>query len=144
MPLNSRQERFAQNLVANGMNATAAYRAAGYAGKTEATARAGASELLTNPNVAARISELQQLAAKRHAKTVDTIMADLDQLRDLAIENGQTAAGVAAVMGAAKILGFITDRQQIEAVVHRPAPGPGTEKGMILSEAEWEQQVRRQ
>ena len=69
--------------------------------------------------------------------------ADLDQLRDLAIENGQTAAGVAAVMGAAKILGFITDRQQIEAVVHRPAPRPDMEKGLILSEAEWEQQVRR-
>ena len=32
---------------------------------------------------------------------------------------------------------------QIEAVVHRPAPGPGMEKGLILSEAEWEQQVRR-
>ena len=89
MPLNTKQERFAQNLVAQGMNATAAYKAAGYTGKTEATARAGASELLTNPNVAARISKLQQLAAKRHTKTVDTLIADLDQLRDLAIENGR-------------------------------------------------------
>ena len=76
---------------------------------------------------------MQQLAAKRHAKTVDTIIADLDQLRNLAIENGQTAAGVAAVMGAAKILGFVTDRQQIEAVIDRPAPGPGVERGLILS-----------
>ena len=143
MPLNTRQERFVQSLVSQGMNATAAYKAAGYTGKTEATARAGASELLTNPNVVARISELQQLVAKRHAKTVDTLIADLDQLRDLAIENGQTAAGVAAVMGAAKILGFVTERQQIEAVVHRPAPGPGMERGLVLSEAEWEQQVRR-
>ena len=40
MPLNTKQERFAQNLVAQGMNATAAYKAAGYTGKTEATARA--------------------------------------------------------------------------------------------------------
>jgi phage terminase small subunit len=144
MPLNVRQERFVQNLVAKGLNATAAYKAAGYAGKTEATARAGASELLTNPNVAARISDVQKLAAKRHAKTIDSIIFDLDQLRDLAIENGQTAAGVAAVMGAAKILGYVTDRQQIEAVVHRPAPGPDAERGLILSEAEWEQQVRGQ
>jgi hypothetical protein len=50
---------------------------------------------------------LQRLAAKRHAKTVDTIISDLDQLRDLAIKNGQPAAGVAAVMGAARILGFV-------------------------------------
>ena len=109
MPLNAKQECFVQNLVAQGMNATA-YKAAGCTGKTEATARAGASELLTNPNVASRISELQRLAARRHAKTVDTLVANLDQLRDLAIENGQTAAGVAAVMGAAKILGLIIDR----------------------------------
>jgi hypothetical protein len=46
-------------------------------------------------------------------------------------------------MAAAKILGLIIDRQQIEAVLHRPAPGPGIEKGLILSEAEWEQQLRR-
>ena len=109
MPLNTKQECFVQNLVAQGMNATA-YKAAGCTGKTEATARTDASELLTNPNVASRISELQRLAARRHAKTVDTLVADLDQLRDLAIENGQTAAGVAAVMGAAKILGLIIDR----------------------------------
>jgi hypothetical protein len=105
--VNIRQEKFAQNLVAQGMNATAAYKAAGYTAKKDVTARNGAHELLTNPYVAARISELQRLAAKRHAKTVDTIISDLDQLRDLAIKNGQPAAGVAAVMGAARILGFV-------------------------------------
>jgi hypothetical protein len=31
-------------------------------------------------------------------------------------------------MGVAKILGLITDRQQIEAVVFRPAPDPAWRK----------------
>ena len=45
MPLNPRQERFVQNLVVNGMNATAAYKSAGYKGQGN-VAEAGASELL--------------------------------------------------------------------------------------------------
>ena len=72
MPLNARQEKFVQNLVAHGMNATAAYRAAGYAGRTDATARAGASELLTNPNVKARLAELQHQAAYKAAITAES------------------------------------------------------------------------
>ena len=109
MPLNARQECFVQNLVAKGMNATAAYKAAGYSAKKDVTAH-GVHQLLTNPYVAERVAELQKLAAVRHAKSVDSLVADLDRLRDLAIANCQTAAGVAAVMGQAKLLGSSSTR----------------------------------
>ncbi|WP_457299619.1 terminase small subunit [Phyllobacterium sp. P5_D12] len=137
MTLNARQECFVQNLVARGMNATAAYKAAGYSAKKEVTARNGAHELLTNPYVAARISEVQKLAAMKHAKTVDGLVADLDRLRDIAIQNGQTSAGVAAVMGQAKLLGLIVDKAEVEQTVTRkPSRDPATPPRMTV--AEWE------
>ena len=82
--------------------------------KKDVTARNGAHDLLTNPYVTARISELQKLAAIRHAKPVDSLVADLDRLRDIAIQNRQTAAGVAAVMGQAKLLGLIIDKAEVD------------------------------
>src|SRR5262245_27005477 len=137
MPLNARQERFVQNLVAKGMNATAAYKAAGYSAKKDVTARNGAHELLTNPYVRDRVAELQKVAAIRHSKTVDSLVADLDRLRDLAIENGQTAAGVAAVMGQAKLLGLIIDKAEVEQTVTRKPSRDTAAPGRMTSE-EWE------
>ncbi|MEQ1955848.1 terminase small subunit [Mesorhizobium yinganensis] len=94
MSLNARQEKFVQNLVVNGLVASAAYKTAGYAGRTDGAARAGASELLTNPNVRARLAQLQQQAAMR-AAVLETIAAELDAAYELAFANKQAAACVA-------------------------------------------------
>ena len=59
--LNAKQERFAQSLT-QGMNASAAYKAAGYAATKDGAIRANASRLLTNANVKSRIAELQRRA----------------------------------------------------------------------------------
>jgi phage terminase small subunit len=139
--LTARQEAFCRG-VAKGLPQSRAYVEAGYDARGNA-AEVEASKMVRNPKVRARLADLQAEHAKKVGKTVADIIADLDRLRDQAFANGQTAAGVAAVMGAAKILGLVVDKQQIEAIVHRPAPGPDMEKGVILSETEWEQQMRR-
>jgi hypothetical protein len=110
---------FCQNLIAGGMNATGAYRAAGYKGRGN-SAEAGASEILRNPKVAARIAELQSKYARKVEKTVADIVADLDRLRDEALARGQTGAGVQAVMGMAKLLGLVIDKAEITAILRKP------------------------
>ena len=133
MPLSARQESFVQNLVAKGMNATAAYKAAGYAGKTDATARAGASELLTNPNVKMRLAELQRQAADKATVTAESIAAELEAAYWLAFNNRQAAACVAASMGKAKLFGLIVDRAEVEQTIKRkPVADPNAPVEMSL------------
>jgi phage terminase small subunit len=133
--LNPRQEAFAQNLVANGMNATAAYKAAGYSAKKDVTARNGAHELLTNPYVAARVSELQKLAAVKHGISLESLTRDLLRLRDRADQLEQISAAVAALALVAKMHGLITDKAQIDVIHDKPARLPT--KQLELTEDEW-------
>lgn len=132
MGLNVRQERFVQSLFAKGMNATAAYKAAGYVGKGN-VAEVGASEMLRNPKVAARLAELQAEAAKDTKITVRSLTEDLIRLRELAEANKQTAAGVAAVGLIAKLHGLIVDRAEVEQTIRRkPVADPGAPSEMSL------------
>lgn len=135
MPLNARRERFVQNLVAKGMNATAAYKAAGYAAKYDAAVRADASRLLTNANVKTRVAQLQQEAAAKAAVTAETIAGELDAAYELAFANKQAAACVAASMGKAKLFGLIVDRQDLRAeVIRKPAADPDTPDEMSIDD----------
>lgn len=68
--LRGKQKIFCDNYLANGLNATKAYLDAGYKVKSEATARANASRLLTNANVRAYIA--QQLDILEDAKIAKT------------------------------------------------------------------------
>ncbi|PZV38540.1 terminase small subunit [Mesorhizobium kowhaii] len=143
MPLNTRQERFAQNLVAKAMNATAAYKAAGYAAKTDATARAGASELLTNPEVKARVAELQAKASQRNEITVDAILRELDEARLGAMMTNQYGAAVQASLGRAKIAGLITDKAELlTTVLRKPLREPLREPNRQMSLQEWERRFK--
>ena len=135
--LNARQEKFVQNLVASGMNATAAYKAAGYGAKTDGAARAGASEILANPNVQARVAELQIQAARKAEKTVESLVADLDRAIELAIQNRQTSAMVSAIATQAKLLGLIVDRSETE-ILQKPSRVPTAR--VELSMEEWQRQ----
>ena len=54
-----------------------------------------------------------------------------------AIENGQIASGVAAVMGQAKLLGLVVDKAQVEQiVVRKPVRDPNAPAR--LTHEEWE------
>ncbi len=108
---NQRHERFAQELV-KGKTADEAYELAGYERN-----RKNASRLKTKEDIQARMRELQRPAAARAEVTVQTILDELKEARNLAIEWEQAAAAVSASMGRAKVAGLIVDKGQV-SVTH--------------------------
>lgn len=107
---NARHEAFAQAIV-KGIPASVAYKSSGYKASSKA-AEACSSRLLSDAKVAARVSELQSRAAKRAAVTVETIAAELEEARILAIAEKQTSAAVSASMGKAKLFGLIVEKHK--------------------------------
>jgi phage terminase small subunit len=80
MPIlkNMRHEKFCQNIIL-GLNQTESYRKAGYI-CTEETARANASELLTNTNIIERLNELREKAEKKFDITRERILQEYSRL----------------------------------------------------------------
>lgn len=108
------QEKFCRVFVETG-NASEAYRQAYKSDrKTANSVAVDASRLLDNPNVNLRISILREGHAKRHNVTVDSLVAELEEIKQIALaaETPQTSAAVSAVMGKAKLTGL--DKQVVE------------------------------
>ncbi len=100
---NSRHERFAIAL-ANGVPQTRAYIQAGY---SEKGASGSASQLQANPSISARVKEIKQLNLERNNMNLDTILAEIENTRKLAIALGQCHAAIAASVAKAKFLGLL-------------------------------------
>lgn len=116
--LTPKQENFCLAYLETG-NASEAYRRAYDAGgMAAATVNKRASELLDNGEVAGRLDELREPILKRHAITVDDLLAELEEARRLALETEAPAPAVSATMGKVKLLGL--DKQVIE---HQGANG---------------------
>lgn len=116
MALTVKQEAFCCSYIENGGNASEAYRAAYVTAKMqEKTIWEEASRLLADPKVSARVRELMDAIAKRHDLTVDDILAELEEAREMAklAAIPQIASMVAASMGKAKVAGLIRDKQEI-------------------------------
>ena len=136
MSLNTKQERFAQSL-AQGMNASAAYKAAGYAATKDGAIRANASRLLTNANVKSRIAELQRQAAAKTLVTIESITAELDASLAIARQQQNPAAMTSASMAKAKLHGLVVDRAEVEQTIRRkPTRDPEAPAKMTVQE--WE------
>lgn len=108
------QEKFSQAFVETG-NASEAYRRSyNTENMAENTVWKRASELLDNRAVAGRIETLRAKHAKRHNVTVDSLVAELEEIKQIALaaETPQTSAAVSAVMGKAKLTGL--DKQVVE------------------------------
>jgi len=136
MVLNSRQGRFAQS-VAEGMNASAAYSAAGYSANKNGAIRANASRLLTNANVKSRVAELQRQAAAKTLVTIEGITAELNASFAVAARQQNPAAMTAASMAKAKLHGLVVDRAEVEQTVRRkPTRDPAAPARMTAEE--WE------
>ncbi|PDV86265.1 Terminase small subunit [Rhizobium sp. H4] len=128
---NSRHEAFCLAVV-RGESATGAY--ANVYRATGRTAEVNGSKLLRNTAVGERIIELQGTAAKRTTKTVESLVADLDQTIAFARECRNPTAIVAAINAQAKLLGLVVERSEL-TVMNKPAPLPT--KVLELSEEEW-------
>lgn len=115
MGLNQHREIYAQAFVETG-NQSESYRRAypkSVNWKPE-TVWKRASELMQDGAVLGRIEELKAAAAKRHAVTVDSLIAELEEARAIALQadTPQTSAAVSATMGKAKLCGL--DKQVLE------------------------------
>jgi phage terminase small subunit len=78
-----------------GKSATGAYVEAGY--KDSESARFRASRLRTNGNVQKRIDELKQKVAKKMEITQESLIAEAEEIRELAIRDKQYNAALGAV-----------------------------------------------
>lgn len=119
--LNPRQEKFVREYVKTG-NGTKAYAKAGYSAstKTQASGAGGpatnaASRLLASDSVKQAIVAHQLRTRTRHDYTVDTLLGELDEARDLARETKQPSAAVQATTVKARLLGMIVERKETGA-----------------------------
>lgn len=129
MALTPKQEAFASAYIETG-NASEAYRRSYNAEKMNANALAvNASRLLDNANVALRIEELRKAIIVKHNITVESILAELEEARQLAMETGKAGPAVQASMGKAKLVGL--DKQIID---HTSSDGTMSPKGASLDD----------
>ena len=108
MPLltNARRERFAQE-VAKGKTYTEAYVVAGYKDND-----GNAAQLAKNPEIQARIMEINGKGAELAEITVASLIAEAEEARKLAMELGQPAAAIGAVREKGVLSGRRVERQE--------------------------------
>lgn len=107
--LTIKQEAFCQKYVETG-NASEAYRHAYAAEKMKpAVIHVKASELLGNGKVAVRVSELREPIAAVHGVTVSSLIAELEEARQVGKERGQASAMAQATLGKARLAGLDKD-----------------------------------
>ena len=66
----------------------------------------------------ALVTDLQAKHRDRHKKTIDDLTWGLEKERSLAMDSGNAAAAVQAIMGKAKLHGLLLDRAQIAQSPH--------------------------
>ncbi len=109
MTLTAKQEKFCQG-VAKGLTYSDAYREAYDAENMKAEViQNKASDLMKRDDIRVRVDELKERALKRYDLTVDDIISELEEAREIAKETKTSAAMVSASMGKAKLLGLVTD-----------------------------------
>ena len=107
--LTPKQEAFCLKYIETG-NASEAYRQCYDASRMKSDViHVKASELLADGKVAVRVNELKEEHRKRHAVTVESLARELDEARQMAIEDRQLSVMVSASMGKAKICGIGND-----------------------------------
>lgn len=124
------QENFAQS-IASGLSYQKAYTAAGYKGQFPWRHQ---KQVFTD-KVKHRIFEIRQSAAVATKQTIEQLLGELDDARMLAMVDRQPGAVVQAIMGKAKLLGYLIDKSEIELhMLSKPAKEPGTIIDMSVEE----------
>ena len=110
--LNHRQSRFVDEYLID-MNATAAYKRAGYT-STGKAAEANASRLIGSDKVRAELSRRMDERAEKVAVTQEWV---LDRLRHEALNHGKSAARVQALKLLGEHLGMFVKRHDVQMSV---------------------------
>lgn len=109
--LTPKQEDMVQQFVLCGLK----FKSYNIAFNTKSTGRnlyVKAWKEFSKPHIRRRVAELQSLSVDEHLVTKQTLAAELDEARDLAISVGAPAAAVSAVTTKAKLYGQLTDKVQ--------------------------------
>ena len=96
-------------------NASEAYRQAyNCENMKEATINRNAKMMIDDNKISTRIKELKSGHVKRHELTIDDLVKQLEEARQVALtlENPQCSAAISATMGTAKLLGLIVDKNE--------------------------------
>lgn len=112
MPTNltPKQEKFCLGYFESG-NASRAYRDAGYSpGASDVTVNKRASEMLKHGGIQGRLAELRQGIVNATTCDLQSHLAVLAVLRELAIKDGKYSAAVQAEMARGKVVGLYIDR----------------------------------
>ncbi|TGR55694.1 terminase small subunit [Mesorhizobium sp. M00.F.Ca.ET.151.01.1.1] len=107
-PLTPKQQRFVQEYLQDHNGTQAAIRT-GYSAKT---AKQQGSRLLAEPRIQAAVKAGQQKVAKKAEVTVDSLMAELEQARKLALKEKLASAAVTATMGKGKLAGLLVEKHK--------------------------------
>lgn len=134
--LTGKQQAFVDNYCSNGFNAT---RAAIDAGYSERTAYRTGADNLKKPHIAEAIDKFKSKTAERCEKTVDSLVDDLDEIRDVALKCKvpQTAAAVAAIKTQAQLLGL-----DIHRVDHSSRDGTMSPKIAEMTDEEFAEKLK--
>jgi hypothetical protein len=106
--LTPKQQRFVQEYLQDHNGTQAAIRT-GYSAKT---AKQQGSRLLADPRIQAAVRAGQKKVAKKAEVTVDSLMAELEQARKLALKEKQASAAVTATMGKGKLAGLLVEKHK--------------------------------
>lgn len=112
-PLTPKQQRFVSEYLKD-QNGTQAAIRTGYSAKT---AKQQGSRLLADPRIQAAVRAGQKKVAKKAEVTVDSLMAELEQARKLALKEKQASAAVTATMGKGKLAGLLVEKHKHSGAV---------------------------
>jgi phage terminase small subunit len=107
--LSAKQEKFIAAFNVHG-DATKAAKEAGY---SEKTAHQIGYENLRKPEIAERITFAQEQFRERCEVTKESIAAELDENREMALLTFQPGAANASSMGKAKLYGLLVEKQEV-------------------------------
>jgi len=114
---NPRHEAFAQSLftgLSEGLTRAECYSRSGYTQNPNAASACSARLLNATGHIVERVRELQEQAAAKAAKakavTIESIVDELDEAREMARSEKQASAMIAASQGKAKVTGLEIQR----------------------------------
>ncbi len=93
-------------------NASEAYKRAYNSHAKPNTLHRKANDLLKHPVIKKEVQTMQAQARERNQVTIDKVVDELEEARQIAKQSGNAAAMVSATLGKAKVLGLVVDKQE--------------------------------
>ena len=101
-------------------NASEAYKRAYNSHAKPNTLHRKANDLLKHPVIKAEVKAMQDQARERNQVTIDKVVDELEEARQIAKQSGNAAAMVSATLGKAKVLGLVVDKQETNTKILTP------------------------